>query len=240
MATIAEGVSLYIQIREALREQIKRGDLKPGQRLPSEDEVAAQFGVSRMTARQGISDLIDEGLLYRRRGIGTFVAQSHVERDHNRLTSFFDTTRAEDSEFDFRLLCREVVPAKLMVAKALMLQEGEPAIRIKTLRLADGVPVTMHDEYVPYKLCPALLQEDLSCRSAWQILEAYGYKVRNAVQVVEAKPADGETAKLLEMNEGAPILYKQRTILAEDGTPLEFTLCYNRGDRYLLKMTLLR
>ncbi len=240
METITERVSLYIQIRETLREQIKQGDLKPGQKLPSEGELAAQFGVSRMTARQGISDLINEGLLYRRRGIGTFVAQFHVERDHNRLTGFFDATQAEESEFEFRLLCREVVPAKLMIAKALALQEGEPAIRIKTLRLAHGVPVTMHDEYVPYKLCPALLQEDLGRRSAWQVLETYGYRVKHAVQVVEAKPADAETAKLLEMKKGAPILYKQRTILAEDGTPLELTLCYNRGDRYLLKMTLSR
>jgi len=240
MATITEGVSLYIQIREALREQIKQGDLKPGQKLPSESELAAQFRVSRMTARQGISDLIDEGLLYRRRGVGTFVAQFHVERDHNRLTGFFDTPKAEEADFEFRLLSREVVPAKLLIAKALALQEGEPAIRIKTLRLAQGVPVTMHDEYVPYRLCPALLQEDLSYRSAWQIMETYGYRVKHAVQVVEAKPADAEIAKLLEMKKGAPILYKQRTILAEDGTPLEFTLCYNRGDRYLLKMTLSR
>ena len=240
MATIAGGVSLYIRIRETLREQIKQGDLRPGQKLPSESELAALFGVSRMTARQGISDLIDEGLLYRRRGIGTFVAQVHVERDHNRLTGFFEPTEAEESEFEYRLLCREIVPAKAMIAKALALQEGEPAIRIKTLRLADGVPVTMHDEYVPYKLCPALLQEDLNCRSAWQIMETYGYRVKQAVQIVEAKPADADTAKLLEMEEGAPILYKQRTILAEDGAPLEFTLCYNRGDKYLLKMTLSR
>jgi GntR family transcriptional regulator len=240
MTTMTEGVSLYIQIRETLREQIRQGELKPGQKLPSEDELAAQFGVSRMTARQGITDLIDEGLLYRRRGIGTFVAQFHVERDHNRLTSFFDAAKAEDFDFEFRLLCREVVPARLMIAKALVLQEGEPAIRIQTLRLANGVPVTMHDEYVPYKLCPALLQEDLSSRSAWQVMETYGYKVKHAAQVVEAKPADAEIANLLEMEEGAPILYKQRTILAEDGTPLEFTLCYNRGDRYLLKMTLSR
>jgi len=240
MATIAGGVSLYIRIRETLREQIKQGDLRPGQKLPSASELAAQFGVSRMTARQGISDLIDEGLLYRRRGIGTFVAQVHVERDHNRLNGFFDTTEAEGFDFEFRLLCREVVPANLMIAKALVLQEGELTIRIKTLRLAHGVPVTMHDEYVPYKLCPALLQEDLRCRSAWQVMETYGYRVKHAVQEVEAKPADAEIAKLLEMKKGAPILYKQRTILAEDGTPLEFTLCYNRGDRYLLKMTLSR
>src|SRR5512143_1450273 len=116
-----DGIPLYIQIRKYLYDSIVKNDLVPGQRLPSEDELAAQFGVSRMTARQGVSDLIDEGLLYRRRGIGTFVAQFHVERDHNRLTSFFDTTKAEEEEFEFefRLLCREVVPAKLMIVKAL-------------------------------------------------------------------------------------------------------------------------
>lgn len=240
MLTKTEGVSLYIQIRETLREQIKQGTFEPGQRLPSEDELAAQFGVSRMTVRQGITDLIDEGVLYRRRGVGTFVAQFHVERDHNKLVGFSDTAKAEGFDLEFRLLGREVVPAKLMVAKALVLQEGEPVIRIRTLRLANGTPVTMHDEYVPYKLCPDLLKEDLSHQHTWEAMESYGYRVKHAVQKVEARLLDAEIAPLLEMEEGAPILYKQRTILAEDGTPIEFTLCYNRGDMYSLTMTLLR
>jgi len=79
--TKTEGIALYVQVRETLRDQIKTGVLEPGQKLPSEDDLAAQFGVSRMTVRQGISDLTDEGMLYRRRGRGTFVTQFHVERD---------------------------------------------------------------------------------------------------------------------------------------------------------------
>jgi GntR family transcriptional regulator len=195
--TKTEGVALYVQVRETLRERIRTGALKPGEKLPAEDELATQFGVSRMTVRQGISDLTDEGMLYRRRGAGTFVTQFHVERDHNKLTDFFETARAEGFEAEVQLLNREVAPAKIMIAKALALQEGEPVIRILTLRRANGVPVTIYDEYVPYKLCPELLTEDLCSRPAWQILESHGYIIKRAVQRVEARAADEDIAALL-------------------------------------------
>ncbi len=238
--TKTEGVALYIQVRETLREQIKKGLLGPGQKLPAEDELAAQFGVSRMTVRQGVSDLTDEGILYRRRGVGTFVTQFHVERDHNKLIDFFETARAEGFEVEVRLLSREVTPARLMIARALALQETEPVIRIKSLRLANGVPITIYDEYVPYKLRPQLLQEDLHSQPAWQILEAHGYNIKRAVQKIEARPADEDTASLLATEEGAPILFKNRVIFTEDGAPVELILCYNRGDSYSAKMILLR
>lgn len=233
-----EGVALYVQIRETLRQQIKNGQLEAGQKLPAEDELAAQFGVSRMTVRQGISDLIDEGVLYRRRGVGTFVAQFHVERDHNRLTNFLETAQAAGFAAEVRLLSREVVPARMTVAKALALQESEPVIRIQTLRLANGVPITVYDEYVPYRLYPQLLQEDLRSRPAWQILENHGYTIKRAVQRVEARLADADIANLLEIEENAPILYKHRVIMSEDGAPVELILCHNRGDSYSVIMTL--
>ncbi len=240
MLTKTEGVALYVQVRETLRNQIKTGVLKPGQKLLAEDELAAQFGVSRMTVRQGIVDLTDEGILYRRRGIGTFVTQFHVERDHNKLTDFFETAQAEGFEAEVRLLSREVVPAKIMVAKALALQETEPVIRIQTLRLANEVPVTLYDEYVPYKLCPELLTEDLRSRPAWQILENYGYIIKRAVQRNEPRAADEDVARALNIEMDAPILFKNRVISAEDGTPVELILCHNRGDSYSAKMILVR
>lgn len=240
MLNKAEGVALYIQIREALREQIRQGVLKIGSRVPAEEELAAQYGVSRMTLRQGIADLIDEGVLYRRRGVGTFVAQLHVEHDHNRLASYAESSQAEGFEDHIQVLTREVVPAKLLVATALALSETEPVVRIETLRLADGEPVTVYEEYVPYKLCPELLTADLPPQPAWYFLETRGCKVRRAIQRIEARPADARLASLLGMEEGAPLLCKQRVILAEDGVPVELVLCYNRGDRYSMKMTLVR
>lgn len=238
--TKTEGVALYVQVREALRGQIKTGALQPGQKLPTEDELAAQFGVSRMTLRQGLADLIDEGLLYRRRGVGTFVTHFHVERDHNKLTDFFETARAEGFVAEVRLLDRQVIPAKIMIAKALSLQESEPVIWIRTQRLANDLPVTIYDEYAPYKLRPELLAEELNSRPIWQILESHGYVIKRAVQRIEARTADEEIATLLNIGEDVPILFKHRTIYAEDGTPVEVVLCYNRGDIYSAKMILVR
>jgi len=238
--TKTNGIALYAQVRETLRDQIKTGVLQSGQRLPSEDELAAQFGVSRMTVRQGVSDLTDEGLLYRRRGIGTFVTQFHVERDHNKLTDFFETARAEGFEAEVKLLSREVVPAKLMIANALALQENEPVIRIKTLRLANNVPVTVYNEYVPYKLRHELLAEDLHSRPAWQILEQHGFVIKRAVQRIEARGANEDIAGLLNIEEDSPILFKNRVVYADDGMPVEVILCHNHGNIYSAKMTLVR
>jgi GntR family transcriptional regulator len=235
-----DGIPLYTKIRKSLRDDITNKVLEPGQKIPSEDELAAKFGVSRMTVRQGIADLIDEGLLYRRHGVGTFVAQSHFERDHSRLTSFVESAREEGIDLVIRVLVADILPAKLKVAQSLSLQEGELAVRVKTLRYAEGVPITVHDSYVPYKLFPQLLMEDLESNQLWDIFESYGYPVKRAIQHLEAREADEEIGQLLEIDEGFPILYKERTVFIDDGTPVEFTYCYNRGDRYSLTIVLNR
>jgi GntR family transcriptional regulator len=233
-----EGIPVYIQIRNSLHEDIVNRILLPGQKLPSEDELAARFGVSRMTVRQGIADLIDDGLLYRRHGVGTFVAHPHIVRDHSHLSNFVETARKEGIEFKVHLLASEVIPAKLKVARALSLQEGDLVIRVQTLREAAGLPVTLHDSYVPYQLFPQLLQEDLETNHLWDIFESYGQRVKRAVEIVEARQADDEIATQLAMEEGDPILYKERTVFLDDGTPVDFSFCFNRGERYRLTVVL--
>lgn len=235
-----EGVPLYVKIREALRNEIITGGLIRGQKMPSEDELAAQFGVSRMTVRQGITELIDEGLLYRRHGLGTFVAYPHVERDHTRLTSFFESARMRGIDARCRLLTREVIPAKVKVAQALDILKGEQVIRIETLRFANQVPITFHDAYIPHTLFESILKENLETHHLWTLFEGRGYKVKRAIQKLEAREATEKLAGLLGVDEGSPILYKERTVYAEDGTPIEFTYCYNRGDMYSLTVVLER
>ena len=216
-----EGIPLYVQIRKSLREDILKKVLMPGQKIPSEDELAAQFGVSRMTVRQGISDLIDEGLLYRRHGVGTFVAQPHLERDHTRLTSLGGSARQEGLDTNVHVLIADILPTKLKVARSLSLDEGDLVVRVKTLRYVANLPVTVHDAYVPYKLFPQLLQEDLEANLLWEIFESYGFRVKRALQRLEAREADEEIAQLLEMDEGAAILYKKRKVFLDDGTPVD-------------------
>jgi GntR family transcriptional regulator len=238
-----EGIPLYVKIREALRTEITQGVLKRGQKLPSEEELASKYGVSRMTVRQGVADLIDEGLLYRRHGVGTFVAFPHVERDHSRLTNFFEMSRVKGINARAKVLSRETVPARQKVAKALDIPEGEPVIRIKTLRYTDDVPMTVHDAHIPGNIFNNLIYEDLSAlesRPLWSFFEACGYKVKRAVQRLEAREASEELAALMDIEPGTPILYKERIVYADDGTPIEFTYCYNRGDMYSLTVTLER
>ena len=229
-----EGVPVYVQIRESLRAEITGGILKRGEQLPSENDLALKLKVSRMTIRESIEDLVDEGLLYRRHGIGTFVAYPHLQRDHTRLTNFFDKAEHEGLEIQAKLLKLEVIPAKPKVAEALDIPGGTHVIHVKTLRLVNNAPVTVHDAYVPHKLFPDILNENLEVQHLWTLYEKAGYHVKRAIQRLEAREASKEVAALMKIKEGAPILFKERTVYADDGTPVEFTYCYNRGDMYSL------
>jgi GntR family transcriptional regulator len=235
-----EGVPIYVQIRESLRGEITQGILKRGQKLPSEQELASKFKVSRMTIRESIEDLVDEGLLYRRHGVGTFVAYPHLQRDHTRLTSFFDKAENDGIQIRATLLCKEVLPAKPKIAEALDIPVGSKVIRVKTLRFADNVPITVHDAYIPHKLFAGIVNDNLEIQHLWTLFEKCGYKVKRAIQRLEAREATKDIAHLMKIKEGAPILFKERTVYADDGTPVEFTYCYNRGDLYSLTVALER
>src|SRR5512140_522643 len=236
----SEGIPIYVQIRESLRVEITQGILKRGQKLPSEQELASQFKVSRMTIRESIEDLVDEGLLYRRHGVGTFVAYPHLQRDHTRLTSFFDKAENEGLQIQAKLLKLEVIPAKPRVAEALDIPTGSHVIRVKTLRYANNVPITVHDAHMPHKLFPNLVNENLEVQHLWTLFEKAGHRVKRAIQRLEAREATKDVAALMKIKEGAPILFKERTVYADDGTPVEFTYCYNRGDIYSLTVALER
>ena len=236
----SEGIPIYVQIRETLRGEITSQVLKRGEKHPSEQELASQFKVSRMTIRESIEDLVDEGLLYRRHGVGTFVAYPHLQRDHTRLTSFFDKTENVGVQIRATLLNKEVLIAKPRIAQALDLPAGSKVIRVKTLRFADNVPLTVHDAYVPHILFAYILDENLEVQHLWTLFEKRGYKVKRAIQRLEAREATKDIARLMKIKEGAPILFKERTVYADDGTPVEFTYCYNRGDIYSLTVALER
>jgi len=137
----------------------------------------------------------------------------------------------------------EVIPAKQKIASELHIEEGDSVIHIKTLRYTEDVPVTVHDAFIPHKLFAPILTRDLKTLESqhlWTILESYGYRLKRAVQRLEAREAGEEIAELLNIYSNAPILYKERTAYADDGTPIEFIFCYNRGDMYSLTVTLER
>lgn len=235
-----EGVPVYVRIRESLRSRIAEGTLKRGEQLPSEDDLARGFGVSRMTVRKSLEDLLDEGLLYRRHGVGTFVALLHLDRDHTRLKDPMEREDGEGIDGCTTLLSLEVTPAQQKVARALCFSPGDSVIRIQTLRLANGIPVTLHDSHIPHALFAPILDQVFEVEALWSVFEQRGYRVRRAIERIEARQATMDIARLMRTRAGMPILYKERTVYADDGTPVEFTYCYNRGDVYSLTVGLER
>ncbi|WP_420632256.1 GntR family transcriptional regulator [Candidatus Leptofilum sp.] len=239
------GMPRYIQARETLSARIKAGELQPGNKLPSEDQLAAQFGVSRMTIRKSLDDLIAMGLIYRRHGVGTFVSQSTVQRDHTKLTDFFESCRLSGHTPEVRLLKKEIIPANEKMAEALGLKLGSSLIRLATLRLIDQTPITYHDAYLPVKLFPDLVHANaaslnLDSQHVWQMIEKMGFNVANVVERLEAQIADEQITSILALSETSAILYGERVLYSDDGTPLKYADCYNRGDRFSLTVVLER
>lgn len=221
------------------------GDLQPGEKLPSEDQLASEFGVSRMTMRKSLNELIQAGLIYRRHGVGTFVSNTTVQRDHTRLTDFFEGCRLDGRVPCVRLLKREIVPASPRMAEALGLPVGDSLLRLATLRSVDGKPVTYHDAYLPVRFFPELVAMDneslgLEERHVWQLIEDQGIVVSNVVERLEAQLANDELAVLLDTEPGSPILYGERVLYSDTGKPLKYANCYNRGDSFSLTVVLTR
>jgi len=233
------GLPRYVEIREALRQEIAEGRLKPGQKIPPEEELSLQYQVSRMTIRHGIADLISEGLLFRRRGVGTFVAQRQINRDHTRMTNFFEEARALGMEAQTQILSRKEISAGVHLADALNIKVGDPVFCIESLRKLDGEPVTLQYDHLPKRLFPNLMEEELLLQASWEIYER-AVRIKQALEKFEARAATASQARLLNTRKGAPLLYKERIVFAEDGTPVAYVECFNRGDKYTCRVLMTR
>lgn len=223
---------IYYQLSENLRAVID-GGLSPGDQIPSENELITQYGVSRNTARLAIDILVREGLVYRVKGKGTFVAPERMRFGLLRLTSFTEEMRRRGLQPGSRLLnmSRTAPPAK--IANRLQLAPGALTFVIERLRLANGEPLALHTTYVPQAVCPRLAEENLTIGSLYQILEdTYGLRIGHAEQLLKPTVATEYEAKILEVPPGSPLQLVEVTSFLENGAPFEYSKLLYRGDRY--------
>ena len=210
----------YAQVEAHIRARIAAGDWRPGEAIPPETELARQFGVARMTARQALDGLRREGLLTRGRGRGTVVTLPPVERELSRLRGFSEDMRARGMVPSSRLLAREVVPAPGEVADRLRLGRREAVIHLRRLRLADAEPMALEASYLNYALCEAVLRADLESDSLYSFLQGtIGLRLRHASQELQAALAARAEADLLGIGRGRPVLAIHQTtyVLTEGG-----------------------
>ncbi|MFD2422341.1 GntR family transcriptional regulator [Amycolatopsis pigmentata] len=221
----------HVQLREILRRAVER-ELPPGSPIPSERELAARYRVSRLTVRSAIGKLVEEGLLSRARGKGTFTSIRRMDLPLY-LMSFTGDMRRRGLKPTTEILWRGRENPPPNTVRALGLGEGEQAYRIVRLRRADGVPMALERGWYHPGQVPGLLDHDLT-RSLYEHL-AHHYDLRfdQARQTMWAEAADRETARLLGIRVGDPLLVFRR-ISSHRGRPVEDTTSAYRGDRYQL------
>ena len=223
---------LYFCIQQDILEQIQAGDLQPGVQLPSEANLARQYQVSRITAKRALDELVLQGRAYRQQGRGTFVAQARI-RELSGFRSFSDDIRARGFNPSSQILdFREVEPEPAMCAR-LHISEGEHAFLLKRLRLANQEPVAIEAAFLPSRLFPGLLQEDLAGSSLYMLLaEKYHHVPTWADAEIEAVLPTMEQARLLGLKTGAPVLVAHRVTYSADYDAIESVDSVYRGDRF--------
>ncbi len=230
---------LYIQLRDTLEAEIRAGRYAAHQRLPSERELSAKFGVSRMTARQALLEMARNGAIYTRAGKGTFVAEPKIDQQLQALTGFSQEVRARGGRPASRVLDAYVGLPSPDVAVQLRLSSGsDEVICLSRLRLADGLPLAIETAYLPLSLCPNLLEHDFTAESLYAVLEQdYGLRLTQAEQTIEAALASPRELELLQLTPPAPVMRMQRLTWA--GTvPVEYVVSAYRGDRYKFRSVL--
>jgi GntR family transcriptional regulator len=225
----------HAQLREILRRAVEQ-DLAPGSPIPSERELAERYGVSRLTVRSAIGRLVDEGLLSRVRGKGTFTATRRMDLQLY-LMSFTDDMRKRGLVPTTEVLDTGTDIPPPVTAAALRLASSDHAYRLCRLRRADGVPLAVERGWYHPQVVPGLIELDLSESLYAQIAQHYGIRFDHARQTVWTEPADRPTARLLGIRTGSPLLVFRRVSDIE-GDPVEDMTSWYRGDRYQVNMQL--
>ena len=226
-------VPLYYQIQQHLLDQIRTGALKPGNSIPSEQEISIRLRISRMTARQALKSLCDLGVTYSQRGKGTFVSAGKLEKNSRQVLSFSEEMQASGSRPRSKVLSFEVTNARPDVTDVLQLSPGERVISLRRVRIAGTSPMGLEWSRLPLRVCPDLLQAFDPTRSLYQTLsERYGVHIVAADEVAEAGLAGAEEAKLLKVARSSPVFLFTRTSYSQSGQPVEYVKSTYRGDRF--------
>ena len=224
-------IPLYHQLKELVLEKIDSGEWGPGYRLPTESELTAQYGVSRVTVRQALQLLADQGLVERKQGLGTFVARPKVA--HNLLWMYRDGNEVKErgGEIKYKLHSLQERKPLAAVAHRLGIQSDDRVFEVRRSLLADGEPLMLITTWLPTSLFPGLPELDLGPRTMMNVLRDYGYAVAHQHKEVEITILDEEEAAALEVEAGAPALLLTFVSYLDDGRPFEFRRTYVRGDR---------
>lgn len=236
-------IPYYVQVKEVIVDRIKSDEWKVGHQLPGEPQLCKLFDVSRTVIRQALNELVIEGLVVRRKGKGTFVAEPKLSGSLvQRLTGFYENMADQGKIAITRVLKQDKVVASRRIAGYLSLEKGVELVRLERLRLVQDEPILLVTSYLPYNRFHKLLATDLSGDvSLYAYLEEeLDIRIARGSRTIEAVAANEYEARWLNIEQGAPLILLDSVSYLEDGTPIEYYHALHRGDRSKFEVELIR
>lgn len=234
---MAGGSSKYRRVRTALLDLVEGEEI--GAAIPPERQLAAEFGVSRVTLRQVIGDLVAEGFLSRKQGSGTFVSKPKIAQSLT-MTSFSEDMRRRGLTPGARTLSLEIATAGAGAGRWLEMSPQDNIVRARRLRLADGEPMAVEALHVPEVMVPGLASSDLERFSFYELLsDKFGVVLGEGLQTIEPTVLDESEAEVLQAPVHSPAFLFERVTRDTSGRPVEYVRSLYRGDRYRLVTELL-
>jgi len=226
------GTPAYQRIQRSIRAQIDGGELKPGDTVASERELAKIHGVSLMTARHALGSLEREGIVERRRGAGTFVAPPRIH--FNKLMSYTEQMASRGLSAASKLIAAKIVEQEEEIAARLGLSAGSKMIKIERVRQADE-PFALETCYLAAEKFPGLDREPLGRGSLFATLEQdYDIRLTYADEEVDATAAEGRVAQALRLPQGAPVMRIRQVIYGSNAKPVIYVIGFYRAERHSL------
>ncbi|UDM31904.1 GntR family transcriptional regulator [Lentilactobacillus laojiaonis] len=226
------GLPIYIQIHNEIKTNIEDGKWKIGDRIPSERELSIDFGVSRMTLRQAIQTLVDEGILERRVGSGTYVANQKVQEKMSTVTSFTDLMLAQNKVPSSKTISYHIMEPSLSEVEILGIKENEPVLRMERIRYGDNVPICFEVATIPEKFIDGLDKSEVTS-SLYQSLEQKNNMIiGKAQQTISSTLAAEKIAEYLDIKRSDPILMLRQTTYLKNGKPFEYVRTQYVADRF--------
>lgn len=231
---------LHLQLYELLKEKIESRVFAPGSMIPSERELSLHYELNRMTVRNALHLLVEEGYLRTVHGKGTFVSGPKFVRDLEEMKGFSQTLREKGIKPSSRLVFCESLPAGIWIASRLGVTPSEMVIRLVRLRSGNGAPIALEEAFVPMGLIPELLDLDLQVISLYEAFELHGIHPERAVQTLSMVQVSGGEAKLLKLPDGASVFHFEVQSYDSQERCIEFVRSWTRPNVCRFKAELIR
>lgn len=228
---------LYVQARNVLLARLENEEYKVNEKIPSESELCKEFGISRVTLRSVLTELVRDGKLYRIQGKGTFVAEPKITADTISYVGIREQLEQQGYDVSTVVLSVDVIDCPRSVAKAMELEQGEPVYHIQRLRKVKGIPLSIHNSYIPVSRCPNLQNNDFCNVQLCNILsDNYDLRRSSVSETLESVVAREDEAALLNIGKGHPLLRLCDVISDKNGFVFEYSTVVFRGDKLLIRL----